>query len=63
MAQPTDQKPVFLDGLEKDKFYSFRLVHTPNLGRQVAQWCTAILLLLALGTFLPWTKNIRSTGS
>src|SRR5688572_12783409 len=63
MALSGNPKPVFLDGLEKDKFYSFRLVRTPKLGRQVAQWCAGIFITILLFTFLPWTQNIRSAGS
>ncbi len=63
MPNLTEHKPTFIDGTEKDNFYSFRLVRTPNLGRQLARWCAGIFIGLLLLTFLPWTQNIRSTGN
>lgn len=42
---------------------SMRQVQTPRLGRTLAYWIGGIFLLLLLCLFLPWTQNIRSTGT
>ncbi|KAA5547508.1 HlyD family secretion protein [Adhaeribacter rhizoryzae] len=42
---------------------SMQQVQTPRLGRLLTYWLGGIFLVLILCLFLPWTQNIRSTGS
>ncbi|QHT69435.1 HlyD family efflux transporter periplasmic adaptor subunit [Rhodocytophaga rosea] len=43
-------------------FETFRMIQEPRLAQSLSLWCGGILLLIILGTFLPWTQNIRSHG-
>ncbi|WP_400191314.1 HlyD family secretion protein [Hymenobacter sp. B81] len=45
------------------RFRSFEQVQTPRAGRTLARWCLGLAALLLLAGFLPWTQNIRSTGT
>ena len=45
------------------RFSSFGKVQTPRTGRVLAWWCAGLGLLVLVCGFLPWTQNIRSTGS
>ncbi|WP_051359945.1 HlyD family secretion protein [Adhaeribacter aquaticus] len=49
--------------LDQVHLESMRQVQTPRLGRQLTYWLGGILLAIILSLFLPWTQNIRSTGS
>ncbi|AII50437.1 HlyD family secretion protein [Hymenobacter sp. APR13] len=45
------------------RFRSFTHVQTPQAGRTLARWSAGLGLLVLVAGFLPWTQNIRSTGS
>ncbi|RTQ53417.1 HlyD family efflux transporter periplasmic adaptor subunit [Hymenobacter gummosus] len=45
------------------RFRSFARVQTPTAGRTLARWAAGLGLLTLLAGFLPWTQNIRSTGT
>ncbi|MDX5444096.1 MAG: HlyD family secretion protein, partial [Hymenobacteraceae bacterium] len=45
------------------KLESLEMTQTPGLGRQLAWWLGGIFLILVLCLFLPWTQNIRATGT
>ncbi|GAA4388306.1 HlyD family secretion protein [Hymenobacter koreensis] len=45
------------------RFRSFNQVQTPSAGRTLARWCAGLGLLVLIAGFLPWTQNIRSTGT
>ncbi|QIX59753.1 HlyD family efflux transporter periplasmic adaptor subunit [Hymenobacter lutimineralis] len=45
------------------RFRSFARVQTPTTGRTLARWAAALGLLALAAGFLPWTQNIRSTGT
>ncbi|MEJ8801084.1 HlyD family secretion protein [Pontibacter sp. H249] len=38
-------------------------VQTPHMGRTLTYWIGGIFLIVILCLFLPWTQNIRSTGT
>lgn len=44
-------------------FRSYRRVQTPPAGRTLARWAAGLGLLGLLAGFLPWTQNIRATGT
>ncbi|OWP61786.1 biotin attachment protein [Hymenobacter amundsenii] len=44
-------------------FRSFRRVQTPRAGRTLARWLGVLGVLVLAAGFLPWTQNIRSTGT
>ena len=44
-------------------FRSFARVQTPNAGRALARWAAGLGVLVLIAGFLPWTQNIRSTGT
>ncbi|UOQ74909.1 HlyD family secretion protein [Hymenobacter cellulosilyticus] len=44
-------------------FRSFARVQTPKAGRTLARWTAGLALLVLVAGFLPWTQNIRSTGT
>ncbi len=44
-------------------FRSFRRVQTPRAGRTLARWLAVLGVLVLAAGFLPWTQNIRSTGT
>ncbi|GAB2471954.1 biotin attachment protein [Hymenobacter qilianensis] len=48
---------------EAKRFTSFERVQTPRTGRVLARWCAGMGMLVMLCGFLPWTQNIRSTGT
>jgi multidrug resistance efflux pump len=43
-------------------YETFGLIQAPRMAQTLSLWCSGILLLLILATFLPWTQNIRSNG-
>ncbi|WP_046242812.1 HlyD family secretion protein [Hymenobacter terrenus] len=45
------------------RFTAFARVRTPQAGRTLARWVGGLGLGLFLAGFLPWTQNIRSTGT
>jgi multidrug resistance efflux pump len=45
------------------RFRSFEQVQTPKAGRTLARWGAGLGLLVLLAGFLPWTQNIRSSGT
>ncbi|UOQ67885.1 HlyD family secretion protein [Hymenobacter volaticus] len=44
-------------------FRAFRHVQTPRAGRMLARWFSGLGLLVLVAGFMPWTQNIRSTGT
>ncbi|RYZ44881.1 MAG: biotin/lipoyl-binding protein, partial [Sphingobacteriales bacterium] len=46
-----------------NKWESFKAIYGHNKKSRIRRWLYALLLLLALVLFLPWTQNIRSTGT
>ncbi|QHL87309.1 HlyD family efflux transporter periplasmic adaptor subunit [Nibribacter ruber] len=60
MAKQTKQHPVYE---EWEQFHSFQLVSKPRLSKVLAYWTVGIFTLLFITLWLPWTQNIRSTGS
>ncbi|MCC3159371.1 HlyD family secretion protein [Hymenobacter sp. 15J16-1T3B] len=60
---PFAEHPIPADHPEAAQFRSFEQVQTPRTGRVLARWCGGLGLLILLAGFLPWTQNIRSTGS
>ncbi|MCU0417508.1 MAG: HlyD family secretion protein [Cytophagaceae bacterium] len=47
----------------KDRFASQRLIHTPGSTRTFARVLGGVFMVLVLCLFLPWTQNIRSSGT
>lgn len=47
----------------KDRFASQRLIHTPSSTRTFARVLGGFFLVVLLCLFLPWTQNIRSSGT
>lgn len=39
------------------------LLKNTSMGRTMAYWCVGIFLVVVLTLFLPWTQNIRSSGT
>lgn len=60
MAKPTSTD-IPASGWEQ--FESFQLAHLPPMGRVLAHWCIGLFGLLVGAVFLPWTQNIRSSGT
>ena len=58
---PTIKKET--DSPDRLQLESMQQVQTPPLGRILTYWIGGIFLLLLLTLFLPWTQNIRSTGT
>ncbi|MCU0432329.1 MAG: HlyD family secretion protein [Bacteroidia bacterium] len=50
------------DLIRRKRFQAVTMVRNPRLSKRVAQWCVAILFVLILSMFLPWTQNIGSYG-
>lgn len=44
------------------EFNSFRLIGEPRVARALSRWVLAILAILLIAIWMPWTQNIRSTG-
>ncbi|MCB2407006.1 HlyD family secretion protein [Hymenobacter lucidus] len=45
------------------RFRSYQRVHKLKVGRTLARWAAGLGLLVLVAGFLPWTQNIRSTGT
>ncbi|GAA4314652.1 HlyD family secretion protein [Nibribacter koreensis] len=60
MAKQTTNHPV---QEEWEQFSSFKLVTKPKLAKVLAYWTIGLFTLLFIALWLPWTQNIRSTGS
>ena len=60
---PFAEHPLAETDPQISRFRAFEQVQTPQSGRTVARWLTALGLLVLVAGFLPWTQNIRSTGT
>lgn len=60
---PFAEHPLAESNPHTGRFRSFARVQTPSTGRTLARWAAALGLLALLAGFLPWTQNIRSSGT
>jgi multidrug resistance efflux pump len=60
MAKQTANHPVTE---EWELFNSFQLISKPRLAKVLAYWTIGFFTLLFIILWLPWTQNIRSSGS
>ncbi|GAA4349244.1 biotin/lipoyl-binding protein [Hymenobacter saemangeumensis] len=60
---PFADRPLVATDPLTSSFRSFRYVQTPRTGRVLARWLAGLGLLVLLAGFMPWTQNIRSTGT
>ncbi len=60
---PFAENPLAESNPMTGRFRAFARVQTPQAGRTLARWAAALGLLVVLAGFLPWTQNIRSTGT
>jgi len=52
-----------MEDIFKEKFYAIKLLNEPKLAQKLAIWCSALVVFTIACTFMPWTQNIRSSGS
>ncbi|SHI86154.1 Multidrug resistance efflux pump [Hymenobacter daecheongensis DSM 21074] len=60
---PFAEKPLAATDPTTSRFRSFGYVQTPRTGRVLARVLAVLGGLVLLAGFLPWTQNIRSTGT
>ncbi|MEM6344031.1 MAG: HlyD family efflux transporter periplasmic adaptor subunit [Bacteroidota bacterium] len=48
--------------VNQEDFHSFDKVLDPRAARYLARWFSALLILVIVMLFLPWTQNVRGTG-
>ncbi len=60
---PFADKPLSSTDPLTSQFRSFRFARTPRAGRVLARWLAGLGLLILVAGFMPWTQNIRSSGT
>lgn len=60
---PFAENPLSSTDPLTSQFRSFRFARTPRAGRTLARWLAGLGLLILAAGFMPWTQNIRSSGT
>lgn len=60
--EPFISKPIEAE-LPKTKLSSFQNIYHIERSSRIKKWMTGTLIVLLIILFLPWTQNIRATGS